>query len=460
MSEVVTNSSSAAQAAEVPYPAPAIGWYATGMLAFLYWLSLLDRQIIALLVDPIKQDLGLTDVQLGMLQGVAFAVAFTIFGLVFGALADRMSRRWVIYIGVSVWSLGTMMCGAAMNFWHLLLARVGVGAGEAALNPCATSMIADLFPRHKLTTAMAVYSMGATVGTGTALIVGGMIVHMATNLGDVFLPVVGRIAPWQMVFFIVGVPGMLLAFTIFTVPEPVRRGPRLADQPRRAWYGSYLDLFRFIASRARFFACHYIGFTLLASVVTGLNAWYVAHMTRSFGWTVGRASLVLGLTLMAAGVLGKILCGQIVDAMYRRGYRDAQFRWMVGCVLVSIPLGLIGTTSENPWVFLILMGVFVTLLGGMPACAMASLNLITPNQLRGTGVAVYATIGSLIGGSSGPFAVAAVSQYVFHGDSAHSTLGLGMAVLIGVCCPLAAVVLWLGLRSMREAMATVEQPQG
>jgi len=448
--------SDANAAAEAPYPPPAIGWYATGMLAFLYWLSLLDRYIISLLVDPIKADLGLTDVQFGMLHGIAFTVSFTIFGLIFGALADRMSRRWVICAGVAVWSLGTMMCGFAQNFWHLLLARVGVGAGEAALNPCATSMIADLFPRHKLTSAMAIYSIGATVGSGTALMVGGAIVHMVTSMGDVVLPFVGRIPPWQMVFFIVGVPGLLLAFTIFTVPEPTRRGPRLANQTDRAWYDSYLDLFRFIASRAKFFACHYIGFTLLAGLVTGLNAWYVAHMTRSFGWSAGRVGLILGATLMAAGVFGKLLCGYMVDAMYRRGYRDAQFRWMIGCVVIGTPLGLIGTTSGNPWVFIVCIGLFVTLLGGMTACAMAALNLITPNQLRGTGVAIYATVGALIGGSGGPYAVAAISQYVFHGDSTRSTLGLGMAVLIVVCCPLAALVLWRGMRPMREAMATVE----
>jgi len=442
--------------AEAPYPPPAVGWYATGMLAFLYWLSVLDRYIISLLVDPIKNDLGLTDVQFGMLQGIAFMGSFTIFGLIFGALADRLSRRWVIYMGVSVWSFATLLCGVAQNFWHLMMARVGVGAGEAALNPCATSMIADLFPRHKLTSAMAIYSIGATVGSGTALIVGGAIVHLVTHMGEIVLPVVGRIPPWQMVFFIVGIPGMLLALTIFTVPEPVRRGRRVVNE-RRAWYGSYLELMRFAALYPRFFACHYIGFTLLAAVVTGLNAWYAAHMIRSFGWGAGRVGLILGATLMAAGVLGKILCGRVVDAMYRRGYRDAQLRWMIGCIVIGTPLGLIGTTSGNPWVFIGCVGVFVTLLAGMAACAMAALNLITPNQLRGTGVAVYATIGALIGGSGGAYAVAAISQYVFHGDATHSTLGLGMAVLIGVCCPLAAIVLWFGLRPMREAMTAVEQ---
>src|SRR5262245_20353168 len=142
------------------YPRAAVGWYATILLAGLYWLSLLDRFIISLLVDPIKRDLGLTDVQFGLLHGLAFMGSFTLFGLMFGVLADRYDRRKVIFVGVALWSLATAVCGVAQSFGHFLLARIGVGVGEAALNPSATSMIADMFPREKLTTATAVYGMG------------------------------------------------------------------------------------------------------------------------------------------------------------------------------------------------------------------------------------------------------------------------------------------------------------
>ncbi len=139
----------------VPYPPPAVGWYATIILALLYWLSILDRFIISLLVEPIKQDMGITDVQFGMLHGLAFSVTFSLLGLIAGTFADRFSRRWVIYASVSIWSLATAACGLAQQFWQLLLARVGVGAGEAGLNPSATSMLTDLFPRDRLTSAMA-----------------------------------------------------------------------------------------------------------------------------------------------------------------------------------------------------------------------------------------------------------------------------------------------------------------
>jgi MFS family permease len=438
----------------VPYPSAAVGWYATVMLAFLYWLSLLDRYIISLLVDPIKRDLGISDVHFGVLHGLAFVLSFTLFGLVFGALADRVNRRWVIYFGVSVWSLATMLCGVAQSFWHLLLARIGVGAGEAALNPCATSMIADLFPRERLTSAMAVYAIGATVGSGTALVVGGAIVDLVAGVGAFTLPIVGEVRPWQIVFFIVGVPGTLLALLIFTVPEPARRGPRQVVPGGSSWAAAYGRLFRFIRSKPRFFFAHYGGFTLASAVITGCAAWYPVHMTRAFEWSAGRIGLVLGLTLMGSGVLGKLICGWAVDAMYRRGYRDAQLRWYAGCLVVATPIGILALTSANPWFFLVAIGTLMVLISGMIACAMAALNLITPNDLRGSGVAIFATVSGLIGGGSGSLVVALASEHLFSGAT---SIGLGMAALIGVACPLGAGLLLYGLPAMRAAMSEVER---
>jgi MFS family permease len=427
-----------------------VGWYATVMLAFLYWLSVLDRFIISLLVDPIKHDLGLSDVQFGMLHGLAFIGAFTLFGLVFGALADRVNRRKLIYIGVTIWSIATAACGIANSFWHLLIARVGVGVGEASLNPSATSMIADLFPREKLTTAMAVYAIGATVGSGTALIIGGAIVELVSHMDAIVVPLIGEIRPWQAVFFIVGIPGALLAFTIFTVPEPVRRGQRSEQKPSSVG-GSYVTLFRFMRDRPRFFTYHYVGFTFASTVITGGIAWYPVHISRTFGWSAGEIGAALGPALMIAGIVGKLACGRIVDGMYQRGYRDAQLRWFGICMLIATPVGVFATLSGSVWTFIVAIAVFMTLIGAMQACALTALNLITPNQLRGTGVAVFTTFAGLVGGAAGPVLVAAVSDL-----GSQSSIGFGLAVVIGICCPLGAACLLLGLRSMREAMAESE----
>ncbi len=441
----------AGEATHAPYPARSVAWYATIVLAFLYWLSILDRFIISLLVDPIKRDLGLTDVQLGLLQGFAFALTFAIFGLLFGTLADRVSRRWVIFTGVSIWSLATAACGVAQNFWHLALARIGVGAGEAALNPCATSMLTDLFPRERLTSAMAVYAMGATVGMGTAFIFGGAIVQFVSGSETMALPLIGEVRSWQAVFFIVGIPGMLASLLIFTVPEPLRRGRRseVAGSARN----SYRELLKFMGTRKRFFICHYTGFILASTIIAGMGAWYAAHMARKFGWGAGQIGLSLGITIAGAGVIGKLLCGQVVDAMYRRGRRDAQMRWYAGCLFFATPLGIWATTSDNPWIYLAAMGTYLIFTSPLPACSSTALNLVTPNELRGAGIAFYGAVGGILGGGLGPLLMAAAAQYIYGSESA---IGLGMATVIGVCGPLGALFLVLGLRAMREAVTEAE----
>ncbi len=442
--------------AAAPYPAPTVGWYATAVLALLYWISILDRFIISLLVDPIKRDMGISDVQFGLLHGFAFAVTYALFGLLAGALADRFSRRWVIFISVSVWSLATAACGLAQNFWHMLLARVGVGAGEAGLNPNATSMLSDLFPRDRLTSAMAVYSIGATIGSGTAYLFGGLIVDLVSRVDYFTLPLIGQLRSWQAVFFIVGIPGALLSFIIFTLPEPVRRDRAGFQHGGGFWrgvYDSYRSLLAFIRSRLRFFLCHYSGFAIASAIIGGGGAWYPAHMGRTFGWSAGKIGLTLGLTLVVAGICGKLLCGHFVDNMYRRGYRDAQLRWYAACLVIATPIGIIATTSGNPWVFLGGIGALLVLLSPLPACYSASLNLVTPNELRGTGIAFFAATAGMLGLGGGPFLIALVSEHLFSGPAA---IGKGMAAVIAICGPLAAALLALGCRPMRQAMLEAE----
>jgi MFS family permease len=400
--------------------------------------------------------MAISDVQFGLLHGFAFAITYALFGLVAGTLADRVSRRWVIFASVSIWSLATAACGMAVQFWQLLLARVGVGAGEAGLNPSATSMLADLFPRDRLTSAMAVYTIGATVGSGTAYLLGGLIVGLVSQVPSYNLPLVGEIRSWQAVFFILGIPGILLSFAIFTVPEPVRRnlGRKRVHTP--FWRGvvlAYRELLTFIKSKLRFFLCHYSGFGIASAVISGAGAWYPAHMGRTFGWGAGEIGLTLGVAIVIGGVTGKLVCGHMVDAMYRRGFRDAQFRWYAACLLVATPIGILATTSDNPWIFLVGIAVFLMLLSPVAACYAAALNLVTPNELRGTGMAFFASTAGLLGMGSGPILIAAASDYLYGGPA---DIGLGMATVFGIGCPLAAVLLALGFRAMREAMAEAE----
>lgn len=172
--------------------------------------------MISLLVDPIRRDLCISDFELSLLQGFAFGVFYPVCGLPLGWLVDRFSRRWIIFGGVTIWTLSTTFCGMTHNYWQLFLARIGVGAEEAALSPAAYSLMADSFPPHRLTTALAVYSLGSLFGTGMAYLMGVLIVGLVAEHESVLLPLIGEVRSWQMVFITIGLPGIFLGLLVFS----------------------------------------------------------------------------------------------------------------------------------------------------------------------------------------------------------------------------------------------------
>ena len=198
-------------------------WYVVIVLTFAFTVAFIDRQILSLLVQPIRRDLGISDTQISLLAGFAFAVFYSILGVPIARLADRRSRRAIISVGVFLWSLMTAACGLAKSFAGLFVARVGVGVGEATLSPAAYSMIADYFPPQKLARAIAVYAMGLYLGAGLAMIAGSAVVRLVADAGPVTLPLLGTLFPWQLTFFAVALPGILVLAGMATVREPQRR---------------------------------------------------------------------------------------------------------------------------------------------------------------------------------------------------------------------------------------------
>jgi MFS family permease len=447
------NTPAGSASAQLGYPPRAVAWYATVVLAMMYWLSVLDRFIVSLLVGPIKADLGLSDTQFGLLNGFAFGLTFCLFGLIAGAISDRFSRRWVIFGGVSIWSISTALCGTAQSFGSLLSARIGVGAGEASLSPAATSMLTDLFPRDRLTLAIAVYALGSTIGSGCAYLFGGLIIEAVSTHNAVVLPLLGEVRSWQAVFFIVGIPGALMSLLMFTVPEPLRRG-RLAVTKSWAFvFAAYRDLIKFIRTQPRFFMSHYVGFGLVSATLTGTGSWLAAFMGRTFGWHFGQIGLVLGTIVGVSGIFGPIISGRFIDAMVRRGRRDAQFLWYGSCLIIGAPAGVIALTSKSPVVFIVFITIFQLLTSSISACSNAALNLVTPNALRGTGVSFYGATAGFVGLSIGPLMMGLISDRVFHSEAA---IGYGMAAVIALFMPLAAVMLLTGRKHMRKAVLAAE----
>lgn len=423
-------------------------WGTLGVLVLAYTVSFVDRTILSLLIPAIQADLAISDTQASLLAGFAFAVFYTVMGIPLGRLADRWHRRNLIGLGITVWCLMTAACGLARNFWQLFFARVGVGVGEAALSPAAYSMIADLFPRHLLGRAIAVYSVGLPVGSGLALLIGGVVIGWVADLPPVVLPGVGTLAPWQLTFLLVGLPGLLVAGLVMLVREPPRRD-RVAEPGTSAAPG----LLAFLGRNRRVLLHHFGGLSLLVVVVYGSTAWIPTFFMRSHGWDAADIGLAYGLVFITCGTAGLLAGGQLADYWWRRGRLDGHLRVVLLSVAGMTPCFAAMALVPSPAVALGLLAAATFLSSLHGGVAGAALQLFTPNELRGQMTAVYFFIANLVGLGLGPTAVALITDVVFADQQA---IGASIAWLALTAGPLSVVLLATGLRHYRESVAGLQ----
>jgi MFS family permease len=433
------------QAAMAPWPGAGRAWYAVGVLFIAVIFSFVDRIILSLLVDPIRSDLGLTDTDFAFLLGVAFAVFFALFGLPIGRWADRYSRRLIIGVGICIWSLMTVACGLAGNFWELFLARVGVAAGEAALAPAAFSMISDLFPREKLGRALGVYQAGAFVGAGAALLVGGAVIGLVKVSGTQHLALVGDVQPWQIVFFAVGLPGLLVALLMATVPEPVRRGA-----PPGAGSAMTLgEVIRAATARWRVYVLHFVGFALLAVPITTTLTWAPVYFARVLRLSPPETGLTLGLIVLLLSPTGVYAGGWLADRLMRRGHRDAMHRVGLVAAAALFPLCFFATTGDDRGQAVALFCVQTIFASLGLACAPAALQIVTPGPMRAQISAAWMLCLNVITAIVGPTAVGLIADQVF-GD--RLAVGASLALVNCVSLPFAALALWAGRKPFASAV--------
>jgi MFS family permease len=429
------------------WPMPAQAWYAVGILVIAFIFSFVDRIIIGLLVGPLKADLNLTDTQFGLLQGIAFAFFYAAVGLPIGRLADRYSRRKIIGVGIFVWSIMTAFCGLARNFWQLFFARVGVGLGEAALSPAAYSMIADYFPPQKIGRALGIYQSGAFFGAGISFLVGGLVIKMATGAADLSLPLVGIVRPWQIVFFVVGLPGILVALLMWTVTEPERKGvlTEHADGiPLR-------DVIRYtFKENWRVFLAHFGGFALLAVPITTALTWMPAYFIRVHGYTMPQVGWELGWLLLFLSPTGVYAGGWLTDKLQQRGYTDATLRVGIFAALMLFPLSYLAATAASATAAIWLFGPFIFFASLSMAVAPAALQVVAPNQMRAQISATWMLFLNLVTAGIGPTAVGFITDFWFGDDMA---VGQSIALVNCVSVPLGALLLWSGLKPFRAAVA-------
>ena len=371
---------------------PAVRNYALGVLVVVYTFNFIDRQILSILLEPIKQALGLSDSALGMLTGFAFALFYATLGIPIARFADRSNRRNLIAWALAIWSAMTAVSGLAQNFWHLLLARIGVGVGEAGCSPPAHSMLADYFPTENRATALGIYSLGIPFGILFGFIAGGW-------LNEFF--------GWRVAFFIVGVPGLLLAILVrFTLREPPRgmAEGRVADEEQP----TIMETFRFLWSK-RSFRHMAVGGGLTAFVGYGVITWVPSFLIRSYGMSTGDVGTYLGLILGIPGGIGIALGGYLAD---RYGARDTRwYLWIVSVALIaSMPL-FFGVYLSNTAFASLMFLILPILLGNFyQATTFSQTQGLVSLRMRSVAAAVLLFILNMIGLGAGPQAVGILSD--------------------------------------------------
>lgn len=427
-------------------------WYVVTLLMAAQIVSYIDRFLPSLLIEQIKADLRLSDLQVGLLLGPAFGLFYVVAGLPLGLLADRFSRRKLLAAGIAVWCCMTALASTTKNFIPLFATRLGVGLGEATVAPCSLSLISDLFPREQRPRAVGLFMAGTFLGAGIAFLFGGLLVHKIASLPSITVPIFGEMRPWQATFLLVGLPGLALAAMMLFIREPERR-ERITQGVGTDAHGrsSLLDALRYIKERWTAFAAVFVGSA--ACVTLGsLSLWNVALFSRTWGWNVRDVGFATGSLYFLGGPIGTFLGVWLAQHYVAQGRKDATVRSLLLGLCFAVPgfaLYPLMPTAE-----LAVAALFIAFVGQAAAGAAgpASVILLAPGQIRSQATAIYYFIISVFGQLVGPPPVGWMTD--LFGDTAKLRYAMSIeAVCVGVP---AIFLLTLGLASYRRRVSELE----
>ena len=368
--------------------------YAMVILAIVYMFNFVDRQILAILLPQIRDEFATSDAYLGFLSGTAFALFYVTLGVPIAQYADRCNRRNLIAAAVAIWSAMTAVSGLAVNVWQLTAARIGVGIGEAGCSPPAHSMIADYFPPEKRSTAMGFYTLGISAGIMTAYLAGGWV---AQNIG------------WRQAFFVVGIPGLLLAAVVrFTLREPMRGASEgRAASGRRAQLG---EVFRFLAARRSFI--HMATAAGLSSFVGySVIGFLPSFMMRSFDMELAELGRWLGLILGISGGAGFFFGGYFADHLGRGSHKRA-LNFIALTILISAGLLAMMFLAQDSGTALLLFILPAATMNVYLAPVLAQAQSLVALRMRATTSALVLLVINVIGLAFGPLITGVLSDYL------------------------------------------------
>lgn len=411
---------------EKDYPSPASAWYMVALLTVAYVFSFIDRYVLGLLTEPIRADLGLTDFQFSLLLGPAFAIFYATMGLPLGWLADKKRRTWIVGVGIALWSAATVASGLAKNFWHMFIARMSIGVGEATLSPCAMSMISDSFPKEKRAKPIAFYTMALSLGAGIASLLSAAVLQWAKTVEGVDLPVVGTVKPWQFTFFVVGFPGLILAVFFFFLREPPRHRPAAAPEGGdNLW-----DMLRHVFANASLYL-PFIAIFCYMTIIAYSQGFGAPLFQRTWDWEPAKYATVNAIVLLATGPFAVNYAGWLSDRWTSRGISDAPVRIALIGVAIIIVTGVAAPLMPNPYVAMAIYGANTVGIAFVSAVGVTALLNITPDGIKAQLVAFYYMCISMAGLFIGPPAIGLFNDFVFGTDGIRYSMAL-VPALFGI----------------------------
>ena len=417
---------------ETPYPSRLRAWWVVAAMFVASVVSVIDRGILTLVVDPVRHDLGITDVQVSLLQGLSFGIFYAVAGIPLGLLADRFSRRKLLVVGIAIWSGATFIGGLAASFGELFAARLLVGLGEAALAPCAVSMIGDMFPPDRRGRPISFYLLGQSLAGGLSVMLTGWVLSGVPEGTFAWIGVLKGLAAWRVAFLLAGVAGLPVILMLLTYREPVRRGARLADNGN-----SLRETIGYLRRNWILFLPYYAGFAMLVMMAYSINAWSATYLMRQFHLVPAQIGKWQGSVGIVLGILGPLAAGALVDRVSRRGRSGGKLLFLVAVALLMIPATLT-VLMPTPTTAIAALGFVTFFMPVIGTGMVTSIQEMVPNNMRGVGVSLFGLFNTITGQTLGPFLVAKLAARGAEG--AGRPLGLAMTT---VCLPailLAAVL--------------------
>ena len=427
------------------------GWYVVFVLCVCGVVAFIDRQIINLLVEYIKVDLQVSDTQISLLQGFAFAVFYALVAIPLGRVADSTNRRILITVGICAWTIAAICCGLAQTYGQLFFARMMVGVGEAVLTPAGFSLLADYFRPRRLARPVSVFTASSFFGSGIALMVGGYIVNALQGAGGISLPFLGPLRLWQAVFILGALPGIPAAIWFFlSVREPPRRSAPSSVRSAREYRRGFLEAIRYIGNNRRLIMSIYLGVSFLAAAQFALGAWIPAFFIRTHGWSAGDIGYAQGFVFLVCATTGVVVGGWLTDAMQARGYRDANLRTSTFGGLLALPFAAAIPLASDPWIAVACLAPAV-LFGAIPfGGGVAVIPMVSPPQFRAQLVAFYLLVANILGQAGGPWLVAQFTDRVFADDAA---VGWSLMIAVPLLLAIGSLLTLSGLRPLRAQLA-------